>query len=608
MDKKSTTRFSGREDNYAKYRPGYPKEMMDWLQSDDVGLWSEDIIADIGMGTGIGTKLFFEAGCTVYGVEPNKEMRERAEQELAGYEKFHSVDGTAENTTLPSGSIDNIVCFQAFHWFDIEKTREEFKRILKSPSCEVFLIWNEHASGDRMKDYDRILEEYCTDKSLIKKSYETVEKYVEPFFAGSGFEKKEFKNVQELDLNALKGRIFSYSDMPAEEEASPEMMKAIQTFYDKHQKDGKVELEYVTRVYYGCIGLAEEDFQDDRIQNFVNAVKKYASTVENYNDYSVIVFLSEVGKDISLIYHTYLALPEIPCNVEDFYLKGKYDKLGTTKYYGLIHEFIGEGYNYYSFIYYPYYKNPSPIVSMLAEDIESIYTDLYPIAEFFDNGNNIQKQDLLFSAQLKYYHWGVHLTSGLHPLNEIIQHYRGIERDEGEDYSDLVFGEGRGEDNVRKSIDEFIGAVRNYCSLVEDYDNYEVKDFFTKVDQLFSKISFTVLALPHIPLSNVPDKDFNGDNGILKGMREKFGGVIYHYSFNPFKKEEPVSNDLILDIFEIYEDLKSEIEKYDNGDDNYKQDALWELQFGYVSHWGRHMAVAQYVIYYYLHDYYWGDS
>src|SRR5690606_18880814 len=248
-----TTRFSDRVDNYAKYRPSYPKEMMDWFKSDDVGLEPGDVIADIGSGTGISTKLFLEAGCTVYGVEPNAPMRERAEQELAMYPKFNSVDGTAEDTTLPFDSVDMIICCQAFHWFDMDKARVEFKRILKSPSSEVFLIWNERTANVGMKDYDQILVDYGTDYKLVRHSDAVEEKDIAPFFGDSGYEIKTFKNVQEVDLEALKGRIFSSSYMPTEDEASPELMEAIKTFFDKHHKDGKVELEYVTRVYRGRV-------------------------------------------------------------------------------------------------------------------------------------------------------------------------------------------------------------------------------------------------------------------------------------------------------------------------------------------------------------------
>lgn len=254
MDKSPTTRFSDRVDNYAKYRPSYPEAMMDWFKSDEVGLMPDDVIADIGSGTGISTKLFLEAGCAVYGVEPNAPMRERAEQELAEYEKFTSIDGTAEDTTLPFDSVDKIVCCQAFHWFDIDKAREEFRRILMSPDSEVFLIWNERTANIGMKDYDQILVDYGTDYKLVRHSDAVEEKDIAPFFGGSGYEIKEFKNIQEVDLEALKGRIFSSSYMPNEAEATLELLEAIQAFYDKHQKDGKVELEYVTRVYRGRVG------------------------------------------------------------------------------------------------------------------------------------------------------------------------------------------------------------------------------------------------------------------------------------------------------------------------------------------------------------------
>lgn len=258
MDKSPTTRFSDRVDNYAKYRPSYPKEMMDWFKSDDVGLEPDDVVADIGSGTGISTKLFLEAGCTVYGIEPNKNMRERAERDLAVYEKFTSIDGTAEDTTLPFDSVDMIICCQAFHWFDADKAREEFKRILMSPDSEVFLIWNERTANIGMKDYDQILVDYGTDYKLVRHSDAVEEKDIAPFFVGSReenkrYEIKTFKNIQEVDLEALKGRIFSSSYMPNENEATPELMEAIQVFYDKHQKGGVVELEYVTRVYRGKI-------------------------------------------------------------------------------------------------------------------------------------------------------------------------------------------------------------------------------------------------------------------------------------------------------------------------------------------------------------------
>src|SRR5258708_1483330 len=101
----STTRFSSRVENYIKYRPGYPRQISALLQR-ECGLTPASVVADIGSGTGILTRLFLENGNSVLGVEPNQEMREAAERLLGEYPKFQSVAGTAEATTLASQSID----------------------------------------------------------------------------------------------------------------------------------------------------------------------------------------------------------------------------------------------------------------------------------------------------------------------------------------------------------------------------------------------------------------------------------------------------------------------------------------------------------------------
>lgn len=72
-----TKRFSNRVDNYIKYRPSYPKEILSFL-NDEIGLSQLFAIADIGSGTGILSKLFLENGNKVFCVEPNTEMRNAA--------------------------------------------------------------------------------------------------------------------------------------------------------------------------------------------------------------------------------------------------------------------------------------------------------------------------------------------------------------------------------------------------------------------------------------------------------------------------------------------------------------------------------------------------
>jgi ubiquinone/menaquinone biosynthesis C-methylase UbiE len=145
----NTTRFSDRVEDYVKYRPAYPLEMLEMLRS-EIGFNKDFVIADIGSGTGITSVLFLKNGNTVFAVEPNKEMREAAELKFAGNPNFISVDGSAEHSTLKGESIDVIFCGQAFHWFDRIPAKKEFTRILKKTG-HIILAWNDRNVRDKFQ-------------------------------------------------------------------------------------------------------------------------------------------------------------------------------------------------------------------------------------------------------------------------------------------------------------------------------------------------------------------------------------------------------------------------------------------------------------------------
>src|SRR6476661_6239210 len=113
-----TQRFSDRVENYIRYRPGYPPQVLETLRN-ECGLTPTAAVADIACGTGIFTRLLLENGNPVHGVEPNREMREAAERLLADYPNFVAVNGTAEATTLPDHTFDFATAAQAAHWFDL---------------------------------------------------------------------------------------------------------------------------------------------------------------------------------------------------------------------------------------------------------------------------------------------------------------------------------------------------------------------------------------------------------------------------------------------------------------------------------------------------------
>src|SRR6185503_331655 len=93
-----TERFSSRVETYVRFRPSYPKGVIDVLRA-ECGLSAESIVADIASGTGLFTRLLLENGNRVFGVEPNVDMRRAGQEYLAGFPNFSSVNGTAESTT-----------------------------------------------------------------------------------------------------------------------------------------------------------------------------------------------------------------------------------------------------------------------------------------------------------------------------------------------------------------------------------------------------------------------------------------------------------------------------------------------------------------------------
>jgi SAM-dependent methyltransferase len=246
-------RFSNRVENYIKYRPNYPKELVTYLTNLGV-LEANKVIADIGSGTGISAKLFLDHNCNVYGIEPNTEMREAGEKFLMAYPKFQSVEGSAENTSLENHTVDAIIAAQAFHWFDKEKCKIEFKRIVK-PGGYILLIWNERItdSSDFLKAYEQLLVEYAIDyKEVNHKNIDVgqIEDFFSAFKSAYKTEKSTFKNYQIFDYAGLEGRLLSSSYVPEKDHPSYEtMLGMLKRIFNLYNEDGKVCIEYDTLVY-----------------------------------------------------------------------------------------------------------------------------------------------------------------------------------------------------------------------------------------------------------------------------------------------------------------------------------------------------------------------
>ena len=247
----STTRFSTRVENYVRFRPGYPAAVAELLRR-EYGLGE---LADVGSGTGLVARVFLDAGFGVTGIEPNREMRLAGDQLLADYPRFRSIDARAEATTLADQSVGLIVAGQAFHWFDVAKTRREWQRILR-PGGGVALIWNRRfVETPLMREVEAVTDKFAALGDPDGAIREAGQGRVAEFFGSAAYRVDEFPNQQQFDFEGLLGRIASSSYLPMAGQAGyEEMAGELGRIFEKWQADGTITFEYRTKVFHGRLG------------------------------------------------------------------------------------------------------------------------------------------------------------------------------------------------------------------------------------------------------------------------------------------------------------------------------------------------------------------
>lgn len=236
-------RFSDRAADYAKYRPGYPAAAIDSIL-EGLDHPSPLVAADIGAGTGISSRLLSQRGVRVLAIEPNAEMIQAA----LPYPLVEFHNGTAENTNLANASVDLVVCFQSFHWFDPKPTLLEFHRILK-PNSRLAVVWNDRDHQDEFtQSYTRLVQiasnNHPAESRLVS---------VDPLLASPLFPNVRchtFTYRQELDKDGLIGRAMSVSYIPRSGLAQQQLVSDLKELYNRcSNESGLVYLVYCTSVY-----------------------------------------------------------------------------------------------------------------------------------------------------------------------------------------------------------------------------------------------------------------------------------------------------------------------------------------------------------------------
>lgn len=248
-------RFSNRVDDYIRYRPGYPRELMTWLR-EAIALSPAWTVADIGSGTGLLSLPLLEAGCVVHGVEPNAAMRTAAERTFTDNPRFVSIEGSAEATTLADHSIDLVSAGQAFHWFEPTATRREWHRILK-PEGFALVVFNSRLieATPFMRAYDRYLIDHAIDYAGVDHRRGLPEKL--RAVLGETRERR-FPFTLRHGYDDVRGLSMSSSYVPAPGHPQHEtFFEGLRELFDTHAVDGAVDFPYETEAYVGRVSQPE---------------------------------------------------------------------------------------------------------------------------------------------------------------------------------------------------------------------------------------------------------------------------------------------------------------------------------------------------------------
>ena len=245
-----THRFDGKSDIYEKIRPAYADGLFAYF-ADTLHIPADSVVADIGAGTGIFTKQLLSCGYTVFAVEPNRDMREKAERALSDNARFHSVCGTATDTTLPAGSVDLVTAAQAFHWFPPEEFRWECRRILR-PDGMVMLVYN---SRDKEADCTKALAEVYRTYNPTFHDYSNgiSDEKCRAFFDGA-CDVYRADNRQIYDRQGYIDRALSSSySLKEGDESFAAYVKALGDIFDSYATDGRITVPTDTVAYIGKV-------------------------------------------------------------------------------------------------------------------------------------------------------------------------------------------------------------------------------------------------------------------------------------------------------------------------------------------------------------------
>ena len=188
----------------------------------------------------------------MFAVEPNKAMREAGERQLADYPLLTSLEGTAERVPLDGRSVDLVCVGQALHWFDVDRARAEFRRVLR-PGGWVAVMWNERqpTRSPFAQEYVQLATSLAV-RQVSPHPAPNLDVGSDTLFDRTTPLRVVLRHKQVFDLEGLLGRARSSGFIPQPDAPGhSELTERFTELFTRHQNCGSVDFDYVTPLIVG---------------------------------------------------------------------------------------------------------------------------------------------------------------------------------------------------------------------------------------------------------------------------------------------------------------------------------------------------------------------
>jgi ubiquinone/menaquinone biosynthesis C-methylase UbiE len=196
--------FSTQSDKYAKYRPTYPSDLFEFLNSnvqDKLNAW------DCGTGNG---QVAYELAKNFDNVFATDISQQQIDNALQSDNIAYSVQA-AEKTNFDNGLFDLIVVAQAIHWFDFDQFYAEVRRTAKEKTLLCVLGYGRLEISEEIDAlisdfYHKVIGKYWDkERKYIDENYKTIP------FPFDEIQTPDFVNKQYWTLEHLIGYLNTWS-------------------------------------------------------------------------------------------------------------------------------------------------------------------------------------------------------------------------------------------------------------------------------------------------------------------------------------------------------------------------------------------------------------